>query len=169
MKIIFLDIDGVIATSSSYTRIEHLDSYLGDSWVYTGFPGLDPNCVQRINKLTDTTKAKIVISSTWRHGTQLDFCDLVSYLRQEGITGIIIDRTPSLCKIHSVRGYDYQRGNECLSWIDAHPEVTHFVCIDDDNDFHIVRDNLVQIIDGWDGIEQGIQDKHIEEAIRILS
>ena len=53
MKIIFLDIDGVLSTIN--TRYNYFES----------------DCVNRLNTILDATAAKIVISSTWRKGRTL--------------------------------------------------------------------------------------------------
>ena len=53
MKIIFLDIDGVICTPK------------------TDFRYLDIRCVNHLNNIVEDTGAKIVISSSWRYGRTL--------------------------------------------------------------------------------------------------
>ena len=169
MKVIFLDIDGVLATPSSYGKPDqHIPHYLGDKWARRGFHGIDMDCIRRLNKITDETGARIVVSSTWRHGTEEDFSDLISYLHQCGVRGSIIGRTGSRRQYMSAyRGPYYQRGDECQDWVDEHPEVTNFVCIDDDSDFDNVKDNFVQVPLGWYN-DEGMLDEHADKAIEIL-
>lgn len=50
-KIIFLDIDGVIATPETIIR---------GAW------GLTPECQKKLGKIIEKTNAKIVVSSSWR-------------------------------------------------------------------------------------------------------
>jgi len=59
MKIIFLDIDGVL--NNYYTLGE------GANW--------DPDLVKILNRIIKETKAEIVLSSTWRQITQ--YCDII--------------------------------------------------------------------------------------------
>lgn len=58
MRIIFLDIDGVMATSSCYGRGKEnkWDSYM-----------FDPKAVSVLNFIIQETGAEIILSSDWRH------------------------------------------------------------------------------------------------------
>lgn len=160
MKIVFLDIDGVLATMQSYS--DPVD-FVCERRLY----GLDKDAIQRLNRITDTTGARIVVSSTWRHGSEEKFQMLIDYLKHCGVTGSIIGRTGShRSHFSAYRGPYYQRGDECKEWVDQHPEVTHFVCLDDDDDFDRVRDNFVRIPLGW--TDGGMQDEHADKAIEIL-
>ena len=59
MKIIFLDIDGVLCTAKSVGLLKtNIDGRLAKQF--------DPDCVVRLNHITDATGAQIVISSSWR-------------------------------------------------------------------------------------------------------
>ena len=53
MKIVFLDIDGVLNTPSSKSRCG-------------GYIGIDNDKVERLKKIIDKTKAEIVLISTWK-------------------------------------------------------------------------------------------------------
>ena len=55
MKVIFLDIDGVLINKASLLNVE--SSYVPDE-----------KCVQQLNELINRTDAKIVVSSCWRIG-----------------------------------------------------------------------------------------------------
>lgn len=184
IKVVFLDIDGVLATPSSYGagRFEVVDGkpqqiengfMIGDNY----FHGLDPRAIKCFNKVIDASSAKIVISSTWRHGTDEYFESLKEYLKVCGVKGEIIGRTPSHRRFSASRYVHYQRGNEIQDWLSEHPEVTHFVVFDDDSDMDAVRDNFVHIPEGWhtsevqpDGTHagKGLEDKHVEQAKEIL-
>jgi hypothetical protein len=108
MKVIFLDIDGVLVT------------YGYDAAYYNGtdMPFHRP-CVECINILIARTGCKIVISSAWRLTQRLS---LPTIFREEGIIGEIIGVTPSLGN----------RGREIAAWLNAADgRVTSFVIIDD--------------------------------------
>ncbi len=59
MKIIFLDIDGVLNHMYWLKKMKGVE---GDKKFF------DPDCVRRLNTITDKTGAKIVLSSSWRIG-----------------------------------------------------------------------------------------------------
>lgn len=60
---------------------------------------------------------------------------------------------------------DRHRGSEIKEWLDAHPEVTNYVIIDDDNDMLDEQEpHFVQT--SW---YDGINDYNVEKAIEILN
>jgi hypothetical protein len=105
MKIIFLDIDGVLNCQKTTER-------------FHGFVSIDPKLVKRLNRILKETDAKIVLSSTWRL-----FEDNKEILEKTGIK--YIDVTPSF---HGLRG------EEINDWLSKHPEVDRYVILDDDSD-----------------------------------
>lgn len=124
LKIIFLDFDGVLNSTQSAIyhvrkRTQYDTIFIGD-WCPIAFSNL-----KRL--LEATPDARIVVSSSWRHGRTLE--QLREILMAEGVDpSRIIGATPS----SSVRGE--QRGWEIQDWLDAHPEVKDYVIIDDDAD-----------------------------------
>ena len=104
-RVIFLDIDGVLAP------ISHWDRY-GD---------LDPACIRVLNEIVQGSGADVVVSSTWRHGKTV--AELQEVLEGEGFTGRVIDKTPT-----GVPGAG--RGGEIAAWLAEHA-VGGYVIIDD--------------------------------------
>lgn len=184
MKVIFLDIDGVLATPASYGEPSYFFAdgvYHGDKWARLGFHGLAKDCCKMLQELAEEADAKIVISSTWRHGEPEDFMDLCRYLKKCGVTAPIIGRTGSHRKRFSDYRYStYERGDEIKEFVDTYPKepITHFVVFDDDSDMKAVWDNFVHIPEGWHTFEpredtqnccgKGLQPEHIEKAKEIL-
>src|SRR5712692_10452999 len=72
-RVIFLDIDGVLAP------IRRWDRY-GD---------LDPACIQRLNEIVEGGDADVVVSSTWRHGKTV--AELQKLLDGQGFAGCVLD------------------------------------------------------------------------------
>lgn len=158
MKVIFLDIDGVL-NSELFYRDKHnttkkpkrastksREDYQLDN--------LDPNCISYLNDLIDKTGAKIVISSTWRMGNELDY--LTDLLAKRGFKGEVIDYTPILSHKGMVRG------NEIHSWIEDNCEklcgsrlsadFREYVIFDDDSDMlYWQRNNFIHV-DRWCGL-----------------
>lgn len=91
MKIIFLDIDGVLNHQQWY-----------GSELYKDFPSKENYerqqfctwTIELLNNLTDETGAKIVVSSSWRLGRTVQ--QLQELFELVGITGKVIDKNPLL-------------------------------------------------------------------------
>jgi hypothetical protein len=117
-RVIFLDIDGVLAP------IRRWDRY-GD---------LDPACIQVLNDIVAFGEADVVVSSTWRHGKTI--AELQEMLERQGFIGRVLDKTPTGAPGTS-------RGEEIAAWLAAHA-VGGFVIIDDHVDVGELRARLVQ-------------------------
>ena len=115
-RVIFLDIDGVLAP------IQHWDRY-GD---------LDPACIRVLNEIVARGEAEVVVSSSLRYGRTVD--QLQAMLEADGFTGRVVDKTPS------VRGGE--RGEEIAAWLAEHA-VDGYVIIDDHLDMGALRPHLV--------------------------
>jgi hypothetical protein len=106
MKVIFLDIDGVLNCSSTPNPRK--------------FPYVvDKRLLARLRRLLDRTGAKVVLSSSWR----LDPVGLYA-AKHWGIP--FIDICPDLPKS--------PRSTEVLKWLRTHPNVTRYAIIDDEDD-----------------------------------
>ena len=117
-RVIFLDIDGVLAP------IHHWDRY-GD---------LDPACVAVLNEIAAHGEADVVVSSSLRYGRTV--ADLQAMLDAGGFNGRVIDKTPT-----GMRGAN--RGEEIAAWLAEHA-VDGYVIIDDHLDMGPLRPHLVQ-------------------------
>jgi hypothetical protein len=106
MKVIFLDIDGVL--NSANTPNPRKFPYI-----------VDPKLLKRFKRLLQRTGAKVVLSSTWRY----DPAGIFS-AKHWGIP--FIDVIPDMPK--------RPRRDEVLAWLKAHPKVKRFVIIDDEDD-----------------------------------
>jgi hypothetical protein len=106
MKIIFLDIDGVL--NCRKTPNPRKLPYV-----------VDPKLLRRFKRLLERTGAKVVLSSTWRY----DPAGLFS-ARHWGIP--FIDVIPDMPK--------RPRRSEILAWLKAHPKVKRYAVIDDEDD-----------------------------------
>jgi histidinol phosphatase-like enzyme len=153
-KIIFMDFDGCLNSGKYFSSLnEGFDDPINQ---------LDPVAISRLNKITDATGAKIVVSSTWRLAfinREQPLTSLQNCLKSYGITGEIIDMTPN--KPNAVRN---RRGKEIQSWIDAHYSlIEKFVIIDDDPDMGRLRNK--QILTKF---EDGLLDDHVEKIINLL-
>lgn len=106
MKVIFLDIDGVL--NSTATPKPNKDSRV-----------IDQTLLARLKKLLQDTGSTVVLSSTWRHER-----DGLARAKQLGIP--FMDVLPDM--------RPHPRSEEIVAWLEAHPEVQRFAVIDDDDD-----------------------------------
>lgn len=152
MKVIFLDIDGVLnsaafmkARAKNFNTVNKEER---DRWLDM----LDQEAVKLLNQAVEATNAKIVISSTWRILHSVN--KLTSFLKEKDFIGKIIDATP--------RFSGKPRGDEIQAWLDKN-QVDDFVIVDDDNDMGELSHKLVQT--SW---QNGIQQHHVDEIISML-
>lgn len=120
MKIIFLDIDGVLNHNAWYKSDDYYNNNFKD-------PDLDPNIIKMLNEVTNKYDIKIVISSSWKIDT---YC--IERLRKAGLENVI-DCTPNL--IFNIPIDIYYRGMEINQYLQEHPEVDKYLILDDISDF----------------------------------
>lgn len=175
MRIIFLDIDGVLNCESAYKKgfCQYVES---EDFHYQEFY---PPSKKLINQLIEETDAKIVISSSWRK----DGLERMKKIwKNEGMSGEVIDTTPSLYlqrggsiqfwngfeKNHptpKIQGYSIPRGSEIEYWLKQQgfyhinwskeeqleviksSGIENYVIVDDDSDMlYKQRNNFVHVL-----------------------
>lgn len=149
MKIIFLDIDGVLNSDEYFDKIKNLN--------INGIENdIDVSKIVLLKKSLDETGAKVVLTSSWRYTRKAQELKqlLLSY-------GIIVDCTPFI---------DNERGIEIKKWLQEHNDVQDFVILDDeifDSYDEKLMKKLIKISD-TNGINygEGLQPKHIQEIIQ---
>lgn len=151
MKIIFLDIDGVLNHERFYK--ERFEKRYDEGAIAYPYSEIDPESVSNLNVLIKETGAKVVISSTWRH-SGIDYC--LDALKFHGFDGEIIGATPDL------RSNDSLRGNEILKWVKDNKDLvgeyynfTEYVILDDDSDMLYWQRNNFLLIDRFVGLTMG--------------
>ena len=158
MKVIFLDIDGVLNSeqfweeqTQSFRYTAALNEGKTDDEISV-VANFDPVAVEWLNYIVAKTDAEIVVSSTWRSDYNIQF-----KLRYAGIKKPMYGITPF--------SKDRHRGTEIKKWLDDHPEVTHYVIIDDDNDMLDEQlNNFVQT--SW---AEGLNKECADRAVEILN
>ena len=183
MKIIFLDIDGVLNGYNKWTYLAiniskklHIPvSVMRD--VLNIFE-VKETYVKRLYKIVKKTGAKIVMSSSWRHGywntpyeekhyDQKRLHDLLDKYSLE-----VIDITPS-----SKTG---KREDEINQWLnETRIKVDKFVILDDESfdlqsfvGKELVKTSKViegEMIQGLAYEDTGLKSKHVKQAIKILN
>lgn len=113
MKVLFLDIDGVL--NSTRTAVA-FDGY-PHSFSPDDMRKFDPVAIALVRKIC-AHGVLVVMSSSWR-------ISFAPYDFDNALQLPVVDCTPIMNK---------QRGHEIQSWLDKHPDVTHYAIVDDDSD-----------------------------------
>ncbi len=146
MKIIFLDIDGVLNSKTFYKTVDRTKK----DW-----NRFNPLAIEMIRRLIEEFKASIVISSTWRYAfvkelkNELIKSGLIKYLHKDW-------KTPEI--------YPSHRGEEINLWLDNHPEAIDYVIIDDD-------ENILEEQKNWfirTDTEEGMTEEHYYKVRQIF-
>ncbi len=109
MKVLFLDVDGVVNKKENYNPAIKNNLY-----------PIDAYCAFLVGRIQLQTGCEVVLSSSWRH-------------HPEGVKNVserivkLLDVTPIV---------DGIRGDEINAWLEAHPECTDYAILDDETDFH---------------------------------
>lgn len=119
MKVIFLDIDGVLNHYYWYRERRYKSN------IPHPLDDFDPKSVSYLNNITDQTGAKIIISSSWRFDP-----DIVNILRKVGVTGEIIGYTPDLYDTYG----SLRRGKEIDAVLNKRTDIKRYIILDDDID-----------------------------------
>jgi len=136
MKVLFLDIDGVLNTTSTELPI----------W------GYEQELVDNLNYVIKKTGAKIVLSSTWR-------------IIEEARNFITNEMGIDFMDVTPTKFSSCIRGHEIQLWLDNNPEITNFVIVDDDNDMGKLLPYLVKTDDDY-GLTKSIANKIIKKLNR---
>jgi hypothetical protein len=131
MRVIFLDMDGVMNSTRSAIGLGGYGDIrpVGSPKQTKTEARLDPVAVGILKRIVTTTHAKIVISSTWRFRSEAESIDRFNTLfRALEFPEVCIGST---CHVPS--GF---RGEEIRRWVRDHPDVEDYVILDDDSDMH---------------------------------
>jgi hypothetical protein len=152
MRCIFLDHDGVICLSNNWGgrakkwskyRSENPESSSDkrDAPVEVRFDDFDEKAVRILNQILEETGAEIVVSSDWKRWANVE--EMGEYYESKGIIRKPIALTPDLgdCTwenpereswVWSPRwDLEMSRVVEIRQYLHDHPEITHWVAIDD--------------------------------------
>lgn len=147
MKIIFLDIDGVICVN----WMEFVDEF---------GHGFHKDYVDNLAEIINSTGAKIVMSSTWR---KAGLNEMKRMWEMRDLPGELIDVTPVLWTKRGEEIEEYLRENPC----------DKYVILDDDTDFlpeqkpFFIRTSVNQHTGAFNGL--GLTKECAEKAIQILN
>lgn len=135
MKVIFLDVDGVLNFSGTEAKAP------------SGCVGVVDACVKKLKRIVDETNAFIVLTSSWKKEWHMDFekCGingkyLVKKLERRGLH--VMDKTNDEIN-------DKQEGVD--NWLKRHPNVTDWIILN--NSMLVTKDNGLSDEDAQKAIE----------------
>jgi len=164
MKLIFLDIDGVLNYKLFWKekrQCERRDELSDDA--PDGAHDLCENRIELLNSLIEDTGAKVVVSSSWRKNRTIE--ELQTVLDYKGFKGEVIDKTPCLYFKEREDGYhrSVPRGNEIKAWMEMNKGIlgekfskVKYVIFDDDSDMLYWQRNQFIHIDRYIGLTPNI-------------
>jgi hypothetical protein len=167
MKILFLDIDGVLNTPFGHDPeiAEKLSNKPLKGSVITELWSADdlfPKLVEKLNKIIEQTGALVVISSSWRRVYPPS--NIAKMLEKQGFKGKVIGKTPVI--FSSYGGPWKDRGDEIKEWLDANDGVDSFVILDD-IDFEGIEKHFPKQFIRTD-CDVGLTDDNVQKAVQIL-
>lgn len=153
MKVIFLDIDGVLNSGEYMIEIKDCRHSMSAAQKM-----VDMSCLRNLRRIVDETGARIVVTSSVRK--EPEFNEFKEYISHEGL------------RVHDVT-LDFgdsgiHRGDEIREWLKKHSqELERFVILDDDTfpDFNELQEYCIQ--PRFHG-NRGIEEKHVQMAIERL-
>ena len=151
MKVIFLDIDGVLNSDEYFDKIRNLNIQGIQSEI-------DVEKIKLLKKAIDETGAKVVLSSSWRYTKNAQYLkELLANFE------IYTDSTPFMKGV---------RGLEIKQWLLNNQGVEDFVILDDEifdsYDEELIK-KLIKISNGnGHNFGEGLLPKDIDEIIKRL-
>lgn len=163
MKIIFLDIDGVLCTTGYYKQYD-FETYRQK---------LNLNSVRLFNQIVEHSGAKVVLSSTWRLGNDYKYNRTLYHFYKYGVRCQFIGKTKTYLNI--LKSYNLKiehkltRGYEIAEWLYEAKTIKNLniesiVILDDDSDMACLSSRLIKICG-----TKGLQRKDVIGAVEILN
>lgn len=143
MKVIFLDNDGVVCLANNWgsrykkRKKDKVSGNVRDIPTEYRFDNFDKGAVSVLNEILEQTGAELVVSSDWRMWANLE--ELGDYYLSQGFSKRPISVTKMLGECEQPELFSWSRewdleqsrSLEIKQWLKDHPEVTHWVAVDD--------------------------------------
>ena len=160
MKVIFLDIDGVLNAEDDFGENKPNPHF-------SYHHGISEEKLNRLKKIVDKTSAKIVLVSSWKVGYE-------KYLKnKENEIGVYLTnkmKEAGLEIFDTTIKYDTDKGNsrgiEIALYLIDHKEITNYIVIDDDERIDYEKFNVLPHLiktSPLTGLTDVVKDKAIKE------
>lgn len=148
MKVIFLDVDGVLNSDEYFEKTKGLN-------LQGIYQDIDVEKIKLLKKAVDETGAKVVLTSSWRYTKNA--IKLKELLKEYEI---FVDATPFI---------ENKRGLEIKKWLLDNQNVDDFVILDDEIFDSFDEDLLEKLIKISDGngynFGEGLLEKDVDEIL----
>jgi hypothetical protein len=176
VRLLFLDFDGVLnslawaerrPTKEEFAASRGISPEVYQHNVVTwAVRSIDPAAVDALNAIVDRSRARIVVSSTWR--TMYALPKLEWILRECGLRHHLLGTTPCqhLAPIRERGDRRIERGEEIARWLevlDVPVPLENIVILDDDADMAHLRPRLFQT----DPLV-GLLAEHVDEVVAMF-
>ena len=175
MKVLFLDIDGVLNSENWFAyriycvknnMVNILMNFVDtdDRNIKHKLTMLDDRAIANLNRIIEETGCKVVLSSSWRSSIESENIFTQNLLKLKGFKYEFYDVTPRLW----FSDFSIRRGEEINFWLDKESEkheIESFVILDDDSDMLPEQMNNFIHVDG----QVGLTDRDVFTAIEILN
>ena len=175
MKVLFLDIDGVLNSENWFAyriycvknnMVNILMNFVDtdDRNIKHKLTMLDDRAIANLNRIVEETGCKVVLSSSWRSSIESENIFTQNLLKLKGFKYEFYDVTPRLW----FNDFSIRRGEEIKFWLDKESEkheIESFVILDDDSDMLPEQMNNFIHVDG----QVGLTDRDVLTAIEILN
>jgi len=161
MKIIFLDIDGVLNSEQFFDKItdkdreyfRNLDYSKDENLLKLQMLDVDKDKADLVSEIAYMTGAQVVITSSWK--SLRIFPLIVRELLRYGIP--VIGATPNM---------ENRRGEEIRTYLKEHPEVKKYAILDDEifGDYNELMDHLVKT----NFFNNGLESYHVNQIVNLL-
>jgi hypothetical protein len=149
MKVIFLDHDGVICLSTEWGGRHKKQQKVGRKLsqsvqslpVDARFDNFNKKAIDVLNEILEETNAEIVISSDWKRWATVE--EMGEYYESQGIKKkpLAFTKMVGECTCYNEHTFawstrlmlEQERSIEIKQYLQDHPEITHWVSIDDLN------------------------------------
>lgn len=175
MKVLFLDIDGVLNSENWFAyriycvknnMVNILMNFVDtdDRNIKHKLTMIDDRAIANLNRIIEETGCKVVLSSSWRSSIESENIFTQNLLKLKGFKYEFYDVTPRLW----FSDFSIRRGEEIKFWLDKESEkhdIESFVILDDDSDMLPEQMNNFIHVDG----QVGLTDRDVLTAIEILN
>ena len=152
MKVIFLDIDGVLNDSDSNTRCH-------------GVIGIDDKKVKLLSKIVYNTKSALILTSSWKVHWERFYKD------DQHELGNYLDRKLKRQRLYitdKTTPHGSERGREISEFLQRY-QVEKWIVLDDDIFEDYEKYNILPHLVKTSFYDGGLKECHIEKALKLLN
>jgi len=152
VPLIFLDIDGVLNSARYLAAHTDGEGVVIVDGAFDATAHVDPECVERLNRLVADTGASVVLSSSWRISFGMEKTQ--SSLAARGFAYQLADSTPRIL--------GEPRHTEIRAYLSNYAEWPPFVILDD------AAEAGIGLVEQFVHVRDGLEDAHIDQARAVL-